>query len=66
VNRRNLEIITLNSDLIPRLAVRTMNNYQSIKLSPLLAKSILLSKNAEFTKDNSTKMFMENEARGLR
>jgi hypothetical protein len=40
VNRRNLKIITLNPYLIPRLAVRTRNNYRNIKLSHLLAKSI--------------------------
>jgi hypothetical protein len=42
-----------------------MNNYQSIKLSPLLAKSIAF-KNAELAKGNTTKISMENKARGLR
>jgi hypothetical protein len=42
-----------------------MNNYQSIKLSPLLAK-VLLSKNEESAQSNTTKISMENKARGLR
>jgi hypothetical protein len=42
-----------------------MNNYRSIKLSSLLAK-VLLSKNVELIQSNTTKMFMENNAIGLR
>jgi hypothetical protein len=42
-----------------------MNNDRSIKLSPLLVK-VLLSKNVEFIQSNTTKMFMDNNARGLR
>jgi hypothetical protein len=42
-----------------------MNNYQSIKLSPLLANSIAF-KECGINKSNTTKMFVENNARGLR
>jgi hypothetical protein len=42
-----------------------MNNNQSIKLSPLLTK-ILLLKSAELTKSNTTKISMKNKERGLR
>jgi hypothetical protein len=42
-----------------------MGNYQSIKLSPLLAKSIAF-KECGINKSNTTKISMKNKARGLK
>jgi hypothetical protein len=42
-----------------------MNNYRSIKLSPLLAKSIAF-KECGINKSYTIKMFMENNTRGLK